>query len=127
MRISDWSSDVCSSDLQHIVRASQDPALKPDFAPIDIGSTNVDVYDAAAGRMKTDSLAYVNTPGTCAYFARRMRELGVKPIAVSWTVPFTRLFEAFLEMGLLDQPAYLLFALSDSGRSEEHTSELQSL
>src|SRR3546814_9926824 len=43
--------------LQHIVRASQDPALKPDFAPIDIGSTNVDVYDAAAGRMKTDSLA----------------------------------------------------------------------
>src|SRR3546814_6070331 len=36
--------------LQHIVRASQDPALKPDFAPIDIGSTNVDVYDDAAGR-----------------------------------------------------------------------------
>ena len=31
----------------------------------------------------------------------RMRELGVKPELVSWTVPFTRTIEAFLEMGLL--------------------------
>lgn len=113
--------------LQHIVRACEDPALRPDFAPIDIGSTNVDVYDATAGRMRTDSLAYVNTPRTCAHFARRMHELGVKPVVVSWTVPFTRLAEAFLEMGLLDQPAYLLFALSDSGYLGGHPGTIPGL
>lgn len=113
--------------LQHIVRASQDPLLKPDFAPIDIGSTNVDVYDPAAKAMKTDTLAYVNTPATCAYFARRMREIGVKPAMVSWTVPFTRLFEAFLEMAQIDQPAYLLFALSDSGYLGGHPGSIRGL
>src|SRR3546814_19276251 len=56
-----------------------------------------------------------------------MRELGVKPIAVSWTVPFTRLFEAFLEMGLLDQHAYLLFALSDSGYLGGHPGTIRGL
>ena len=113
--------------LQHIIKASEDPALKPDFAPIDIGSTNVDVYDIAAKAMKTDELAYVNTPKTCAYFARRMREIGVKPVVVSWTVPFTRMFEAFLEMELIDQPAYLLFALSDSGYLGGHPGTIKGL
>lgn len=113
--------------LQHIVRASEDPALRPDFAPIDIGSTNVDVYDAAARRMKTDELAYVNTPKTCAYFAGRMREIGVKPVLVSWTIPFTRMAEAFLDMGLVDQPAYLLFALSDSGYLGGHPGSIRGL
>ncbi|MDF1792154.1 MAG: 3-keto-5-aminohexanoate cleavage protein [Thalassobaculaceae bacterium] len=113
--------------LQHIVSASREPGLTPDFAPIDIGSTNVDVYDPAAKTMRTDTLAYVNTPKTCAYFARRMREVGVKPVAVSWTIPFTRMFEAFLEMGLLDQPAYLLFALSDSGYLGGHPGTIKGL
>jgi len=113
--------------LKHIVAAAQDPALKPDFAPIDIGSTNVDVYDAANKRMKTDELAYVNTPKTCAYFAGRMRDVGVKPVVVSWTVPFTRMAEAFMEMGHLDQPVYLLFALSDSGYLGGHPGNVRGL
>ena len=113
--------------LKHIVAACADPALKPDFAPIDIGSTNVDVYDPVAKAMKTDDLAYVNTPRTCAYFARRMRELGVKPLIASWTVPFTRLLEAFLDMGLVDEPAYLLFPLSDSGYLGGHPGTIKGL
>lgn len=113
--------------LGHILKAAEDPALKPDFAPIDIGSTNVDVYDVANKRMKTDELAYVNTPKTCAYFADRMRSVGVKPAIVSWTVPFTRMFEAFMEMGLIDQPAYLLFALSDSGYMGGHPGNVRGL
>ena len=113
--------------LRHIVEASKTPELKPDFAPIDIGSTNVDVYDAAARKLRTDDLAYINTPRTCAYFAGRMRELGVKPVAVAWTVPFTRMFAAFMEMGLIDEPAYLLFALSDSGYLGGHPGTIRGL
>lgn len=113
--------------LQHIVAAAKDPDLKPDFAPIDIGSTNVDVYDIVANEMKTDELAYVNTPKTCAYFAARMREIGVKPAIVSWTIPFTRMFEAFLKMERIEQPAYLLFALSDSGYFGGHPGNIKGL
>ena len=99
--------------LRHIVDAVGDPALKPDIAPIDIGSTNVDVYDAPTKAYRTDDLAYVNTIGTLRFFAERLRALGVKPVIVSWTIPFTRTLEAFLDMGLVDEPVYLLFALSD--------------
>lgn len=101
--------------LAHIVAAAGDAALKPDFAPIDMGSTNIDRYDARTGRYGTDDLAYVNTIGTLQFFARRMRELGVKPAFISWTIPFTRTLEAFLDMGLVEEPVYLLFSLTDSG------------
>jgi 3-keto-5-aminohexanoate cleavage enzyme len=113
--------------LRHIVEAQNDPILKPDFAPIDMGSTNVDRFDAVAKAYVSDDLAYVNTIGTLQFFARRMRELGVKPELVSWTVPFTRTIEAFLEMGLVDEPAYLLFSLTDSGIFGGHPGTIRGL
>ena len=113
--------------LRHIVDAADDPALKPDIAPIDIGSTNVDVYDADTKAYRTDDLAYVNTIGTLRFFAGRLRELGVKPVIVSWTIPFTRTLEAFLDMGLVDEPVYLLFALSDGGYLGGHPGTVQGL
>ncbi len=113
--------------LRHIVESQNDPILKPDFAPIDMGSTNVDRYDADAGAYTSDNLAYVNTIGTLQFFARRMRDLGVKPELVSWTVPFTRTIEAFLDMGLVDEPVYLLFSLTDSGILGGHPGTIRGL
>jgi len=113
--------------LRHIVETQNDPVLKPDFAPIDMGSTNVDRYDAAARRYGSDNLAYVNTIGTLQFFARRMRELQVKPALVSWSVPFTRTLEAFFDMGLIDEPAYLLFGLTDSGIFGGHPGTVRGL
>lgn len=113
--------------LRHIVETKDDPVLKPDFAPIDIGSTNVDRYDPAAGRYTSDNLAYVNTIGTLQFFAERIRELGVKPALVSWSVPFTRTLEAFLDMGLVDEPVYLLFGLTDSGILGGHPGTVRGL
>ena len=113
--------------LRHIVETQNDPILKPDFAPIDMGSTNVDRFDSVAKAYRTDDLAYVNSIGTLQFFARRMRELGVKPELVSWTVPFTRTIEAFLEMGLVDEPVYLLFSLTDSGIFGGHPGTIRGL
>lgn len=113
--------------LSHIAGVADDPALRPDIAPIDIGSTNVDVYDARSKAYRTDDLAYVNTIGTLRFFAGRLRELGVKPVIVSWTIPFTRTLEAFLDMGLVDEPVYLLFALSDSGYLGGHPGTVRGL
>lgn len=113
--------------LRHIVETQNDPILKPDFAPIDMGSTNVDRYDAGRRAYTSDSLAYVNTIGTLELFARRMRDLGVKPELVSWTVPFTRTIEAFLDMGLVDEPVFLLFSLTDSGIFGGHPGTVRGL
>jgi uncharacterized protein (DUF849 family) len=113
--------------LRHIVETQNDPILKPDFAPIDMGSTNVDRFDPAANAYTSDNLAYVNTIGTLQFFATRMRALGVKPELVSWAVPFTRTIEAFLEMGLVDEPVYLLFSLTDSGIYGGHPGTIRGL
>ncbi len=113
--------------LSHIAGVADDPALRPDIAPIDIGSTNVDVYDARSKAYRTDDLAYVNTIGTLRFFAERLRALGVKPVIVSWTIPFTRTLEAFLDMGLVDEPVYLLFGLSDSGYLGGHPGTVRGL
>ncbi|MEK9946557.1 MAG: 3-keto-5-aminohexanoate cleavage protein [Alphaproteobacteria bacterium] len=113
--------------LRHIVETQNDPILKPDIAPIDMGSTNVDRYDPVAKSYTSDNLAYVNTIGTLQFFARRMRELGVKSELVSWTVPFTRTIEAFLDMELVDEPVYLLFSLTDSGIYGGHPGTIRGL
>lgn len=113
--------------LRHIVETQNDPILKPDFAPIDMGSTNVDRFDVKAGHYTSDNLAYVNTIGTLQFFAKRIRALGVKPALVSWSVPFTRTLEAFFEMGLIDEPAYLLFGLTDSGIYGGHPGTVRGL
>src|SRR3546814_8948705 len=97
MRISDWSSDVCSSDLRlaAFIRASIDAA--PGETPrIDRGYQDFDTFYGAKGRY--DALMTCN-----AWTGAALRHAGVRVGA--WT-PF---------------PATVM------GRSEEHTSELQSL
>jgi len=113
--------------LRHIVETQNDPLLKTAIAPIDMGSTNVDRYDPVAKSYTSDNLAYVNTIGTLQFFARRMRELGVKSELVSWTVPFTRTIEAFLDMELVEEPVYLLFSLTDSGIYGGHPGTIRGL
>src|SRR3546814_10304705 len=90
MRISDWSSDVCSSDLPFLRKAMKLPAksalvaellVRPDDSPL---------------RMNGSGLLVLNAP---------------------WKL------DAALQPAL----QALRDALGEAGRSEEHTSELQSL
>src|SRR3546814_1941079 len=102
MRISDWSSDVCSSDLekleillQHLRAASSgDAAVRVTPAPF-----------TAGGPM-------VTWGGTTPKAAQRAARFGLGFLSQS--------FDATLA------PAYEQ-ACKDAGRSAEHTSELQSL
>ncbi len=97
-----------SSRLAHIERLATDPALRPEYASVDLGSTNIDPYLSAERRFATTDRTYVNRTDTLMYFARRLRELGVRPAIACWAVPFVRMLEPFFEMGLLDEPAYVL-------------------
>jgi uncharacterized protein (DUF849 family) len=113
--------------LATVTTLAKDPALKPDFAPIDMGSTNIDTYDAVAKRYGSGDKTYLNSISTLQHFATALPALGIKPAFVSWAVPFTRTLDAFLEMGIATEPAYLLFELTDSGILGGHPGTIRGL
>ncbi|WP_237214883.1 BKACE family enzyme [Falsiroseomonas oryziterrae] len=98
----------------HIVRMGESK-VRADLAAVDVGSTNLDVYDAQAKRFRTTNKTYVNTTETCIYLAERMREAGVKPHLTCWTIPFLRAADALMDSGVFQQPAYVQFAFCEGG------------
>jgi 3-keto-5-aminohexanoate cleavage enzyme len=103
--------ETAEGRLAHVLRLASE-GLGPDFAPMDMGSTNADRIDPATGWFKTDQRVYTNSIATLKYFAARMRAAGVKPQLVNWNVPMLRTSGAFLNAGLIDAPAYLYLGLS---------------
>src|SRR3546814_7078223 len=92
MRISDWSSDVCSSDLQHLAAAGADGRGADVGAA---GAVNIAHRRATAGLALAIGPAFGPTP-------HRVEDVEQIP-------------------ALRGQPIFV------TRRSEEHTSELQSL
>jgi uncharacterized protein (DUF849 family) len=113
--------------LAHILRMAEEPHTRPDFAPMDTGSANVDRFDPASGRFVTKDLVYRNDTGTLEYFASRIRAASLKPYLVAWNIGFTRTAEAFLRAGLVDQPAYLCLCLTDGTILAGHPGTLKGL
>ena len=100
--------------LQHILEMAKDPATGPHFAPADMGSVNVDRYNAQARRFETQDLIYKNSTRTLTYFCDSIRKAGLKPYLVSWNIGFTRYIDAFMTMGLISEPGYVCFCLTDN-------------
>jgi uncharacterized protein (DUF849 family) len=99
----------------HIPRLAQDPGLRPDFASIDLGSTNLDCYDASSKRFLTTDKAYINSTETLIYLADTFRKVGVKPAVACWSAPFVRTIEPFFDMGLFSGPTWVLLIHSGGG------------
>src|SRR3546814_9834871 len=104
MRISDWSSDVCSSDLLII---DQTEAL-----------TTVDVNTGGfvGGRNFDDTIFKTNLEAAVA-LARQLRLRNLGGIIIL----------DFIDMDDVEHRNSVLTELNKALRSEEHTSELQSL
>src|SRR3546814_7898787 len=98
MRISDWSSDVCSSDLEVLIRG--DCAVRDQHALVGQRAWNVD--DAEEPRLH-DQVGIVE---------HRTHPHGARLLVHPVLGEIERAFEG---------------AVALVGRSEEHTSELQSL
>lgn len=113
--------------LSHIEYLSKDKATRPDLAPIDTGSTNIDRFDCEDRRFLTARNTYLNDTATIEALARRLPELGVKPQFVSWTVAFTRYFDALREMGLIKDTPYFMFELTDCGILGGHPGTIKGL
>lgn len=91
----------------------KDPTTAPDFAPMDVGSVNVDWWNPEEVKFDTTDLIYKNSTGTLMHFAERIRHHGLKQYLVSWNVSSTRQIEAFMQMGVIPEPAYVCFCLTD--------------
>lgn len=113
--------------IANIMRLADDPATRPEFAPMDMGSTNVDWYDPAARAYTTKGLIYRNGTDTLEHFAHAIQGRAMAPYLVSWNIGFTRQIGAFLDMGLLHAPAYVCFCLTDGTMLAGHPGTAEGL
>src|SRR3546814_1515526 len=117
MRISDWSSDVCSSDLG---TAPSSPA-----APLD--AATAPCQDAAALPLRVPPMIETALVALTTFFAT-IGPLDVAALFAALTPHNTsRERRAIAMKGTLIATGILLFFVVFGDRSEEHTSELQSL
>src|SRR3546814_6499276 len=76
MRISDWSSDVCSSDLDYLVEVSRPPV---EVKPAPIGETDLAIARHAAGYIRDGSVIQVGigaVPDALTRLIADRRDLG---------------------------------------------------
>ncbi|RWH44711.1 3-keto-5-aminohexanoate cleavage protein [Mesorhizobium sp.] len=107
------SNDTSAKNrIDTVVALASDPATKPDIAPIDTGSANLEIWDPESGEFGNPERLYINTTESLIHYARRLAETGVKPKLVTWSVGFTRRAMALMDAGLVKGPAYFLLHLT---------------
>ncbi|MGE0314172.1 MAG: 3-keto-5-aminohexanoate cleavage protein [Lautropia sp.] len=105
-----------------------DPSTRPDFAPLDMGSTNLDCYDPMRRMFTTEQKTYVNSVGALRQMSSEVVRLGLKPLLCAWTVPCLRTIDAFVDAGWISaDPAVLCVVLTDGGILGGHPGTLAGL
>src|SRR3546814_1012385 len=108
MRISDWSSDVCSSDLN--------PAARPLVLTHGWPGSVLEFMDVIAPLSADFHLVIPSLPGYGFSGKPTVAKWSVEHIAAAWDALMRAIgYDRYFAQG------------GDWGRSEEHTSELQSL
>src|SRR3546814_2244705 len=126
MRISDWSSDVCSSDLKW--RPASMRLVPGALLGVVAGTLTALVLDMNVARVEVpDSILAAITPPT-AFASWLTPEIIAAAIAVAFIASAETLLSAAAVDKMHDGPrSDFNKELRAQGRSEEHTSELQSL
>ncbi len=96
-----------------VTALAQDAATRPDIAPIDTGSVNLESWDAQAMRFDHPERVYINRTETLQHYAREFVRVGIKPQLVTWDIGFTRRACALMDQGLVQEPAYFLVNMTE--------------
>jgi 3-keto-5-aminohexanoate cleavage enzyme len=99
--------------VAHIPELAVDPATRPDFAPVDLGSFNIDPYDPETRTFRNEELIYATSVAGLRHEIAAIRGSGVAVQAVLWTVGSARLLGAFCAMGVLPDTVFAQVTLSD--------------
>ena len=122
-----WWMPSPEARIAHIVEMAKDPMTKPELGPIDMATGNVDMFDPEARRFKTTETVYLNTTKTWQFFAETMKSVGVKPIQALWHIGSIRATQAFVEMGLFEEPLYCELALMEGGILAGHPGTIKGM
>jgi 3-keto-5-aminohexanoate cleavage enzyme len=122
-----WTLPSPEARMSHIIEMAKDPATLPDFAPIDMATSNVDSYDSHKRHFLTEDVVYLNPTKTLRYFAETIQASGVRPYIALWNVSSIRVSAAFVEAGVLPQPLYGGIVLSESGLLAGHPGTVRGL
>src|SRR5262245_12359342 len=96
----------------HVPVLAADPATRPDLAPLDLGSINVDAYLPGRGFL-VDDLVYFNPVSGIRGQIRAIAGAGVRMETALWTVGAARLLGALLDLGDLPEPTFAELIVSD--------------
>lgn len=96
-----------------VTTLAKDAATRPDIAPIDTGSVNLESWDARSRSFGHADRVYLNRTDTLQHYAREFLLAGIKPQLVTWSVGFTRRACALMDQGLVHEPAYFLVNMTE--------------
>ncbi len=113
--------------LAHVRHLCEEAGLKPDIAPLDMGSNNIDLWDPARAEFRNDGYVYANPSSDLRHMASRLTEWGVRPQLAIWSLANLRLAAAFIDAGLLAEPAYPVLFLAGDGFLGGHPATLAGL
>jgi 3-keto-5-aminohexanoate cleavage enzyme len=98
--------------VAHIPVLAADAATRPDLAPVDLGSFNIDPYDRDTKTFRNEELVYRTSVAGLRHEIDVIHRAGVAVQAVLWTVGSARLLDAFMDMGVLPSSVYAEITLS---------------
>lgn len=99
--------------VAHIPVLAADPATRPDLAPVDLGSFNIDPYDPTTRNFRNEDLTYVTSVAGLRHEIDTIESSGVTVQAVLWNVGSARVLGAFRDMGVLPRTVLAQIMLSD--------------
>ncbi len=108
-----YTIDDAAERVAHIPVLAKDPETRPDFAPVDLASSNIDPYRPGRG-FGAEDLVYRNSIAGIRTEIAAIRGCGVAVLPVLWNVGSARVLGALFEMGELEGPLLVEIVLSDS-------------
>lgn len=116
-----------SGRIACVTALAQDPATRPDIAPIDTGSTNLETWDTDTRSFRHPERVYINRTDTLQHYARKFTRVGIKPQLVTWSIGFTRRAVALMDQGLVAEPAYFLVNMTEGACITGHPGTAEGL
>jgi 3-keto-5-aminohexanoate cleavage enzyme len=101
------------SRTAHIAVLDADPTTQVDIVPIDFGSINIDLWDAAGRRFRSEDRVYLNPGLSLRSMLERFSTMHVTVLSVCWQPGHARTARCYREMGLLGPTLWQLAFTGD--------------
>ncbi len=106
--------------LQLVDDMMVDPRGAPDLVPTNVTSVSTSAHWATSLPVGSTEVLYRCSDDVLAQVTDRLNQHGLTQYLVSWNVSCTRHINRFLEAGLIPEPAFLCFMLSEGGVLSGH-------